>query len=47
MENTLDIVRERFVELESERDPDFRARVEVNLGAVTSEIERIHGMISS
>ena len=45
--NTLNIVRNENVALESERDPEFRKRVEREVKAVIHEIRRIQGVVSS
>ena len=45
--NTLDIVRNVNATLESERDSEFRVRVEREVRAVIYEIRRIQGVIGS
>ena len=46
IKNTLDIVRNDNIALESEREPEFRARVERIIGVVRREIRRIQEVIS-
>jgi len=46
IKNTLDIVRNDNIALESEREPEFRARVERIIGVVRGEIKRIQEVIS-
>jgi hypothetical protein len=45
--NTLNIIRNENVALESERDPEFRSRVERGVGSATDEIRRIQDVIGS
>jgi hypothetical protein len=45
--NTLNIVRDENVALESEGDPEFRGRVEREVIAVIQEIHRLQGVIAS
>jgi hypothetical protein len=45
--NTLDIVRNENIALESEREPEFRARVEREVRIAKDEIRRIQDAISS
>jgi hypothetical protein len=45
--NTLDIVRNENVALESERDPEFRRRVETKVEAVIEEVRRLQGVTGS
>ena len=44
---TLDMVRSENVALESERDPDFRNRVDAELREVVVEMARIAGVVSN
>lgn len=46
IEVTLDIVRNENIALESEREPEFRARVERMVGVVRGEMRRIQEAIS-
>ncbi|TVY32961.1 hypothetical protein LSUB1_G006630 [Lachnellula subtilissima] len=46
IKNTLDIVRSDNIALESEREPEFRVRVERIVGVVRGEIRRIQEAIS-
>ena len=43
--NTLNIVRDENVALESERDPEFRGRVERKTREVLHDIHRLHDVI--
>jgi hypothetical protein len=45
--NTLNIVRNENVALESEGDPEFRGRVEREVREVIHEIRRLQGVIAS
>jgi hypothetical protein len=45
--NTLNIVRDENVALESERDLEFRGRVERGVREAVEEIRRIQGVIGS
>jgi hypothetical protein len=45
--NTLNIVRNENVALESERDPEFRSRVERGVRSAMDEIRRIQDVIGS
>ena len=42
---TLDIIRSENVALESERDPEFRRRVEREMSSIRDEIVRIQEVI--
>ena len=45
--NTLDIIRNENVALESERDPEFRCGVEREVRAVKYEIRRLQNVMGS
>lgn len=45
--NTLNIVRNENVALESEREPEFRRRVDGKAREVTNEVRRLQGVIGS
>jgi hypothetical protein len=45
IKGTLDIIRNENVELENERDPEFRARVAEQLRIVNQGLERIRAVI--
>jgi len=45
IEGTLDIIRSENVALESERDPEFRRRVETELRSARDEIRRIEEVV--
>ncbi|KAK8096503.1 hypothetical protein PG999_012447 [Apiospora kogelbergensis] len=42
---TLDMVRSENVALESERDPEYRARVQVRVEVANEEIKRVHELV--
>jgi hypothetical protein len=46
IKNTLDIVRNNNIALESERELEFRARVERMVGVVRGEVRRIQEVVS-
>lgn len=47
IKNTLDIIRNENVALESERDPEFRSGVERGVRAIKDEILRLQDVMNS